>query len=338
MLDNIIKRILMTPTSTPREALCIEAGLLDIETIDDKNRIAIGERLEKTSNTLLNEITNFHTPGGCKQYLEETKTKYEITGNTNGKEANKTHFVLFHTKNKPVPKDFDSIRTDHMTINRAKIVNYLGLVIDENLYWNAHVDSVCASLVKYFGIFNHIKSFITSRIARQQYFAFIGSHISYGIEVYGHCANEYLCKLQTLQNKLLKLMLKLNQRTSTNQLHLDLSLLKVSDIHAVSVLCFVNNCRAARCPETFCNYFQVRQTDRELRNNDHLDVPWGRTETGISSCCIKGARLWNENFAIVNSYLYKKCFKSKVTKHFIENTSKGENIPYGITNSPGGRS
>ena len=80
--------------------------------------------------------------------------------------SDKTHFVLFHTKNEPVPNDFDSIRTDHMTINRAKIVNYLVLVTDENLYWNAHVDSVCASLVKYFGIFNHIKSFITSRIAR----------------------------------------------------------------------------------------------------------------------------------------------------------------------------
>ena len=72
----------------------------------------------------------------------------------------KTYFVLFHTKNNPVPNDFDSIRTDHMTINRAKIVNYLGLIIDENLYWNAHVDSVCASLVKYFGVFNHIKSLL----------------------------------------------------------------------------------------------------------------------------------------------------------------------------------
>ena len=124
-------------------------------------------------------------------------------------------------------------------MNRANIVNYLGLVIDENLYWNADVDSVCASLVKYIGIINHIESFITSRIARQLYSAFIGSRISYGSEVYGHCANEYLCKLQTLQNKLLKLMLKLNRRTSTNQLHRDLSLLKVSDIHAINVLCFV---------------------------------------------------------------------------------------------------
>ena len=139
-------------------------------------------------------------------------------------------------KNKPVPNDFDSIQTNHMTIRRVTIVNYLGLVIDENLYWNAHADFVCASLVKYIGIFNHIKSFITLRIARQMYFAFINSCISYGIEVYGHCADEHLRKLQTLQNKLLKLMLKLDRRISTNQLHRNLSLLKVSDIHTVSVL------------------------------------------------------------------------------------------------------
>ena len=221
--------------------------------------------------------------------------------------------------NKPVPNDIDSIQTNHMTIGGVKTVNYLGLVIEENLYWNAHVDFVCASLVKHFGIFNHIKSFITSRIARQLYFAFINSRISYGIEVYGHCADEYLSKLQTLQNKLLKLMLKLDRRTSTNILHRNLALLKVADIHTVSVLCFVNNCRGARCSETFCNHYQVLQTERELRNKDRLDVPWARTDMGLSSCNIKGARLWNKNFTAVNPYLYKKCFKTRVTKCLIEN-------------------
>ena len=106
---------------------------------------------------------------------------------------------------KTVPKLFGNIQTEHMTIPRVKTVNYLGLVIDEHLYWNAHIDYVCASLVKYFGILNHIKSFITSRIARQLYSAFINSRINYGREVYGHCANEYLSKLQIVQNKLLKL-------------------------------------------------------------------------------------------------------------------------------------
>ena len=90
MLDSIIKRILMVPTSTPREALCIETGLLDVETLDDKNRISMGERLGKNpSNNLLGEITNQDTPRGWKEYLEETKIKYD-TENTNEDEANNT--------------------------------------------------------------------------------------------------------------------------------------------------------------------------------------------------------------------------------------------------------
>ena len=59
-------------------------------------------------------------------------------------------------------------------------------------------------------------------------------------------------------------MLRLDRRTSTNKLHRDLSLLKISDIHAVKVLCFVNNCRDARGQETFWNYYQVQQTERDL--------------------------------------------------------------------------
>ena len=136
--------------------------------------------------------------------------------------SDKTNFVLFHMKNKPLPNDFDHVETNHMMIRRVKIVNYFALVIDKNLYSNAHVDFVCTSLVKYFGIFNHINSFFTARIARQLYLAFINSRINYGIEVYGHCADEHLSKLQTLQNKLLKLLLKLDRRTNMNQLNCDL--------------------------------------------------------------------------------------------------------------------
>ena len=96
------------------------------------------------------------------------------------------------------------------------------------------------------------------------------------------------CKLYKIN---LKLLINLDRRTSKNQLHRNISLLKASDIYTVGVLCFVNNFRAARCPETFCNYYKVRQTERELLNKDSLGVPWARTDMGVSSCNIKRARL-----------------------------------------------
>ena len=43
--------------------------------------------------------------------------------------------------------------------------------------------------------------------ARNIYFALIYSRINYGIEVYGKCAASYMSKIQTLQNKLMKMLL-----------------------------------------------------------------------------------------------------------------------------------
>ena len=201
-------------------------------------------------------------------------------------------------KNKP--NDFDRIETNHMTIQRVKIVNYTGFVIDENLYWNAHVDIVCTSLVKYFGIFNHIKPFITSRTARELYCVFINSRIDYGIEVYGHCAYEHLSKLQTLQNKLLKLLLKLDRRTSTNKLHRDLSLLKVSDIHAVSLLCFVNKCRATRYPEMFLIIIKFGKQNVNFVTTTTLRYHWLEPKTVSVHVTWKeldyGKKIWGRQF------------------------------------------
>ena len=117
----------------------------------------------------------------------------------------KTCFLLFHTKNKPMPPDLQYIDVNGIRISRSTSVKYLGVVIDDRLMWHDHVDSLCQSLMKYFGIFNRIKHYVTNKIARQIYFAFIFSRINYGIKVYGTCSSHILSKIQTMQNKLLKL-------------------------------------------------------------------------------------------------------------------------------------
>ena len=100
-------------------------------------------------------------------------------------------------------------------------------------------------------------------------------------------------KLEVIQSKLLKLLLNFDRRMSTNELHQQLSLLKVVDIHTVNVLSFVNACRSDKGPTLFSSYYHVREAGYELRQNNRLHVPMARTDTGQSSCKIKGARLWN---------------------------------------------
>ena len=89
----------------------------------------------------------------------------------------KTNFVLFHTPNKPLVKDLREIGTEAMNIKRVDVVTYLGVTIDEKLTWNAHVENVCNSLLKFFGIFKQMRHKVTKNTVRQLYHAFIYSKI-----------------------------------------------------------------------------------------------------------------------------------------------------------------
>ena len=51
-LDEILKRILMVPQSTPREASYIETNLMAIERIIDKKKLNMYYRIYKTTNNI----------------------------------------------------------------------------------------------------------------------------------------------------------------------------------------------------------------------------------------------------------------------------------------------
>ena len=120
--------------------------------------------------------------------------------------SEKTHFILFHTVNKPIPNNLTEIVTTQASIKRVTEIKYLGLVLDEKLNYNEHVQSISNPLIKYFGIFNHIKYKVNDKTARQLYFAFVFSRLKYGVEIYGNCSERNINKLQTMQNKVLKLL------------------------------------------------------------------------------------------------------------------------------------
>ena len=124
----------------------------------------------------------------------------------------KQSLFCFKWKTSLFPKNFTEIATEVMTIQRVYSAKYLGVVLDEKLCRHEHVESVCQTLTKYFGIFNHIKARVSMKIARQTYYAFIYSRLQYGIEIYGCCSESNISKIKTLQYKLLKLILQLDRR------------------------------------------------------------------------------------------------------------------------------
>ena len=175
--------------------------------------------------------------------------------------------MLFHTKGKPVPDNFNYIDVGEFRINRVVVTKYLGLSIDEKLYWNDHIKTLGENLIKYFGIFKNIRHYASNQLRRSIYFNFVYSRISYGIQIFGISSKTNLKKIQTLQNKILKFLFKLDPEMSTMDLHHKIRILNIKDSYEVNVLNFVNKCLTRRCPDFLGNYFTYKQNAYNIREH-----------------------------------------------------------------------
>ena len=81
ILDNIIKRILMTPLSTPREVLYIETNLMDIERIIDKRKLNMLYRTNRNRNKITNMLHQGRKKTKWMKDMENIIRKYRINKN-----------------------------------------------------------------------------------------------------------------------------------------------------------------------------------------------------------------------------------------------------------------
>jgi hypothetical protein len=78
ILDNIIKRTLMIPNSTPREPIYLECGLLDIESTINRNKLLMYNRIHRTGNELTRTNLNNENKTKWRQEIDHILERYNI--------------------------------------------------------------------------------------------------------------------------------------------------------------------------------------------------------------------------------------------------------------------
>ena len=130
------------------------------------------------------------------------------------------------------------------------------------------------------------------------------------------CSKSKKNKIQTLSNKLLKYLLRLDQRTPTDVLHKDLDILKLDDMIKLEILNFVKKCLFENCPDLFKNYFRYQNHTYTIRD-PKLYVNPSKTNMGSHSLKIKGASLWNSLSSEIKSKAHLKSFKKVLKTHYL---------------------
>jgi len=222
---------------------------------------------------------------------------------------NKTCYMTFF-KGKNIP-DFN-ISIDGHTINRVRTYKYLGLVIDEDLKFDKHVDHVKMLIRPFISLMWRNGKYVPMVRRRALYYAYVQSHLLYMLPIYGECGVTKLKELQILQNRCVKAMYRFHKLTSTTYLY-STSLMPISEMVTVEKVTNLHKMILSLTKHNF-RFASISGTHgRELRNNDEIYIPnsYSRSITTTAALTLACSE-YNKLDMDVRQLTCLKTFKSKI--------------------------
>jgi len=137
----------------------------------------------------------------------------------------KTNIMIFPSNK----KENITVSFNWKSVTKVSSCRYLGLQIDEDLNWKTHIEYIYNKLIRFVGILYKMRNKKPSRILKSIYFAFVHPHLLYGIEVYANTGSTHLNKLETLNNKLLRILQNKPYNYPTRDLYVEYNTLSIPD-------------------------------------------------------------------------------------------------------------
>ena len=234
----------------------------------------------------------------------------------------KTGYTIFHSYKKQIPSGFDTIDIDGEIIKRKKSVKYLGLTFDEVLSWTHHIELLIKRLGMYFSYFYQLRKVIPHKFKMQLFHAYVYSKVVYGLHCYGVARKKSIKLVQTVCNKLLKI-LQIKVRTyPTNKLFKENKILKLCDMKNFIATKFVHKSIYSNCntPNQLKSYFILNTSVHEKDVRDKLQVrpPRFNRVFGTTSVQSYGGEFWNKIDLKIRSEPDLGLFKNKLKASVLE--------------------
>lgn len=117
----------------------------------------------------------------------------------------KTHYLMISTPNskKAVLPD---LRISNTIIQPVESTRFLGVIFDQHLRWDIHIEQITKQISTYVGSLSVIRHYIPFKTLKLIFDAFINSRLAYGIEIWGDTYQAHLKSLQVVQNRAIRFM------------------------------------------------------------------------------------------------------------------------------------
>ena len=250
---------------------------------DDTNLLHFG----KSSESLNNEVNQ--DLGLLYDWLIANK----IALNTD-----KTKFILFKSKRKPQIINFELSLPGGEKIQPSTHIKYLGVILDENLSWQSHIQSLSQKLRRANGALSKLRHYVPNSVLINIYHALFSSHMRYNCQAFG-LANNYLSnRIFILQKAAVRIMTFSPFRTHSSPLFARLKILTIFDLVKTLNVLFIHRVLNNNVPyEVRDNFkFTIKHHAHNTRESTAgcLEIPNVNTNSfGIFSLSYQSISTWN---------------------------------------------
>ena len=234
-----------------------------------------------------------------------------------GVNATKTLMMLIRSKSNGEKLD---ISIDGVSIEQVKLAKYLGLLVDENLTWSAHVSQLSRSVAYKISSLNRLGKNMDTPLLNELYKSTILPCLDYACSVWGNTSETNKSTLFRLQKRAARVVLKnfdyVNCRGADLVNELQWQSLDQRRDYFLATLMY--KCVHGIGPTRLCDEIEMccDRHNVNTRNNNSLNVvvPKPNVECYRNSFRYAGAKVWNEIPGKIQcatsvdsfKYLYKK--------------------------------
>ena len=234
--------------------------------------------------------------------------------------ASKTELLLFRHPNKKINYEF-KIKIDGKKIIPSKYVKYLGVLIDQHLNWNFHINLLNSKLSRVVGMLAKIRYYVSKATLRSIYYAIFASQLTYGSQIFGQINNKQFLRLECLQNKAIRIINFAKYRATVNPLYKESKILKIADNIKLQNFLLVFSDAKGDLPTALSNTFKLAQESHRYNtrgaSQHKMVLPAAKTVVyGLRSIKYQSITIWNY---LMGKYKINKLYeKSKlICKKFI---------------------
>jgi hypothetical protein len=255
--------------------------------------------------------------------------------------VNKTNYIIFHTKGKPINLEgrqvvfnnneigqsenptlihtVDRIYANHPDTDKQSYKS-LGIYLDETLSFNKHTSHICAKLARSIFCIKRASNLLSLKSLKSLYYAMVHPHLLYCINIFSCTSQSNINRILTLQKKAIRVISKENHNAHTAPLFKHLGILPFDKLILQARLNFMHSIEYNYAPPTFLNSFiknNNRNIDHNLRNVNDFLIPFARIDFFKKIPMYSMPKTWNDDIGDLRFQHNKTTFQIALKDHLL---------------------